>query len=96
VVFDDHVYWCRGASLFVSPPKLTPRRGGDEEGGSFYILMIRLALFSPTIVASLGRFSIPQSLLLSTPRTSLLYTFTMIPTLPYHILTLKSKKRIKV
>jgi hypothetical protein len=38
--------------------------------------MIRLALFSPTIVASLGRFSIPQSLLLSTPRTSLLFTST--------------------
>jgi len=32
--------------------------------------MNRLALFSPTIVASLGTFSIPQSLLMSTPRMS--------------------------
>jgi hypothetical protein len=48
--------------------------------------MDRLALFSPTIVASLGTFSIPQSLLLSTPRTyPSLKPFTTISLIPTSI-----------
>jgi hypothetical protein len=35
VVFDDHVYWCWGASLLVSPPKFdgprARRRAMEDE-----------------------------------------------------------------
>lgn len=56
-----HVHWRRRTSLQVSLNRSVQLAIAKTCSGS---------LFSPTIIASLGKFSVTQSLLLSTPRTS--------------------------